>query len=100
MQSKQQAVADADKKLASIQRAKDKKLVTDKDAAKHASKVLEDFTGAPSPTPPHEKPAVQSILSTVNDDPSLPKTIQASNAKGSVMLAFGIPDPDFLVITP
>ncbi|PVH70433.1 hypothetical protein DL98DRAFT_577871 [Cadophora sp. DSE1049] len=94
MQSKQQAVADADKKLASIQRAKDKKLVTDEDAAKHASKVLEDFTGAPSPTPPHENPAVQSILSTVNDDPSLPKTIQASNAEGSVMLAFGITDPD------
>src|SRR5205085_9638001 len=67
----------------------------DGDAAKHASKVLEDFTGVPSPTPPHENPAVQSILSTVNDDdPSLPKTIRASNAEGSVMLAFGIPDPD------
>ncbi|KAH0564925.1 hypothetical protein GP486_001680 [Trichoglossum hirsutum] len=92
---KQQAVADADKKLASIQRAKDKNLVSSDEASKQAVKVLGDFSGPDPAQAPNEAPSVSQLVDNfAAHDSGTPKTFEASNAEGSVRLAFGVPDPD------
>ena len=90
---KQQAAVDADKKLASVQRAKDKGLVNSDDASKHANKILQDVTAPSKDTiqAPHEDPDIKQQLLEQFDqgDPDLPRTLEASNAEGSMKFVSG-----------
>lgn len=95
---KQQAVADADKKLASIQRAKVKNLVSKEKAEENANKVLSDLSTAEAAKAPHEDSDVKRLLDQFQDgDLETPKTFEASNSEGMVRMAFGNADPDFIL---
>jgi len=90
---KQQATADADKKLASVQRAKHKGLVNDDDASKHANKILQDVTAPSKDTAlaPHEDSDIkQHLLAQFDEgDPDTPRKLEASNSEGTVKFAVG-----------
>ena len=91
---KQQAVEDADKKLASISRAKDKQLIPSAEAEKQAAQVLQDMSGSQPAKAPHEDPAIQTIIKSAKEasDNGAPASLEASTSEGSVSLNFGIPE--------
>ena len=95
---KQQAVADADKKLASIARAKDKQLIPNAEAEKQAVQVLQDMSGSQPAKAPHEDPAIQSIIKSAKEasDNGAPTSLEASTTEGSVLLNFGMPESAIL----
>ncbi|KAJ6441023.1 acetyl esterase [Purpureocillium lavendulum] len=95
MASKKQAVADADRKLASIQRAKDKGLVTDEDSQRNAARVLSDLNTAEAARAPHEDPDIKQLLDQFRDGSlDTERTFEASNSEGMVRVAFGNSDRD------
>lgn len=97
MAAQKQAVQDADKKLASIQNAKNKGLQTEESAKAHANKVLQDLSGTPSEGPPHEDKAVQDLITAAANVPN--STVAAATKSGAVQVAFGTTDSTIAAAT-
>jgi hypothetical protein len=97
MASQKQAVQDADKKLASIKNAKDKKLLSDDSASAHANRVLQDLSSTPVEPPPHQDKAVQDLITAAASVPN--STVAATTKSGAVQVAFGITDSTAAQVT-
>ena len=61
----------ADQKLATVQRAQDKNLVTPEVAQDHAAKIL-DGLHATTPTPPHQDPVMSRAVFAASGSPAAP----------------------------
>jgi len=91
--SKQQGTMDADKKLASIARARDKGLlVSPKKLEEHTSQVLAQMNGGPTAEEsPHTDAVFQSAIDAAKDATGEDRQIEATTAKGAVRVAFAVP---------
>ena len=82
---KKQAVDDADRKMASIQRAKDKGLISDAEAEKQASQTLQDMSSTTIRQPPHLDPVLQEAIKAAQS--SAGTKIEASTPEGTIKIA-------------
>lgn len=76
----------ADQKLATVQRAADKNLVTGDEAQRHASQILESLHAPAAPLAPHETKAAGDFMDTVRSKLGAPltsATMEASTPQGS-----------------
>ncbi len=76
-----QSTKSADQRLATIQRAVGKQLVTPEEARDHAGKVLEELY-APTPEPPHQHPQFENALDAAAGMPG--STLEAATPDGQV----------------
>lgn len=91
---KQQATADADKKVASIQQARDKRLISSDQAAAHVNRILGELAGPTPIRPPYEDPEVQGLLSEIREN-GVASTFESSNAAGKLIVTSGDTDSVF-----
>ncbi|RYU14814.1 hypothetical protein [Nocardioides iriomotensis] len=89
--AQEHATKTADQKLASIDRAKQKQLVTPEQATEQAQHVLEEMHTTPRPTRPHQEEAIVDAIHAARMQPG--STIEASTAEGEVRVAFGDGEP-------
>jgi GH25 family lysozyme M1 (1,4-beta-N-acetylmuramidase) len=75
------ATQTADQKLATVQRAVDKNLLSPADAQAQASKILDSLHGATA-SPPHQDPIMQRAVFAASGQPG--STIEATTADGMV----------------
>ena len=85
--SKQQAVQDIDKKLASIKRAKDDSIISAEDATKQGNQALREMSGPSLRTAPHQEETILDAIRAAQEVPG--STFEASNSEGAVKLALG-----------
>lgn len=77
-----QAVDTMDRKMASIERAKEKGLISKEDAAKLTNEALSQFGGNSVPKAVHEDRAIQKLLEGLKDDKSCTKKLSVKTAEG------------------
>jgi hypothetical protein len=79
------AAQTADQKLATVQRAADKNLVTGDEAQRHATQILESLHAPASPTRPHQDPTLSQAIFAASGKPG--STIQATTPDGQVLVS-------------
>lgn len=89
MAAKQQATTDADKKLASIERAKDKGLIDDAEASRQTAKVLENMHTPDASDKPQQDAAVSQAIRSAGTIPG--SSIESRTAEGEVKVNLGAP---------
>jgi hypothetical protein len=84
----QEATKSADQKLATIQRAKDKGLTTDAEAALQTKEVLASMNpDTPKGEAPHQNAAINSAIDTAKSVPG--SVIEANTGEGAVKVSIG-----------
>jgi hypothetical protein len=84
----QEATKSADQKLATIQRAKDKGLTTDAEAAQQTKEVLASMNpDTPRGEAPHENTAINSAIDAAKSVPG--SLIEANTGEGAVKVSIG-----------
>jgi GH25 family lysozyme M1 (1,4-beta-N-acetylmuramidase) len=79
------AAQTADQKIATVQRAADKNLVTGGEAQRHTSQILESLHAPSTPTRPHQDPTISQAIFAAAGKPG--STIQASTPEGQVSVS-------------
>lgn len=85
--NKAHATQSADRQLASIERAKQKELLSPEEASRQAARVLEQMHDSPTPTRPHQEDAILAGLQTMSTMPG--SVFESSSFEGMVRMAFG-----------
>ena len=96
---KAHAAQTADQKLATVQRAADKNLITGDDAQRHASQILDSLHAPASSVAPHETKAAGDLMDAVRSklgDPLTSATLETTTPQGAfkVQLASAEMTPD------
>lgn len=89
MAAKQQATTDADKKIAAIERAKDKGLIDTAEASRQTSKVLENMHTPDASGKPQQDSAVSQAIRSASSTPG--SSIESRTAEGEVKVNLGAP---------